>query len=298
MTNTICFQHAPGTFHNIRGKRLWIEEAGSGEPLILLSGLGPAGSHVIFHPHFDILHTEFRVIYLDLFGRGKSDQPESLSEITFEEDILDVACVINKLCPDGAHVFGFSYGGLISLKLALDYPELIKSLLLCNSLHSPYMWQKNHENINKIIENQLPDVWSEISQLRRNGYASTSPEMQSLFARGATLVRFFDPKNSEKIATEPGARNIELYPIFCGEDVDFNIGGQILMIPDFRPRLKEISMPTRVIAGRFDRALYPLLQLDFSHENISLQFLEHSGSFSFIEENEEVMNIIRTHCLS
>ncbi|MFI6602731.1 hypothetical protein ACIBHX_41305 [Nonomuraea sp. NPDC050536] len=34
---------------------LWLEEEGSGEPVLLLSGLGPAGSHVIFHPHFDAL---------------------------------------------------------------------------------------------------------------------------------------------------------------------------------------------------------------------------------------------------
>jgi pimeloyl-ACP methyl ester carboxylesterase len=35
-------------------------------------------------------------------------------------------------------------------------------------------------------------------------------------------------------------------------------------IPDFRPRLKEITMPILVRAGRYDRALYPRLQYQFT----------------------------------
>jgi proline iminopeptidase len=296
MTVSEHFQHAPGAFHDVRGKKLWVEQAGEGEALVLLAGLGPAGSHVIFHPHFDALHSEFRVIYVDLFGRGRSDRPEHLQDITFADDVLDIAYLIEQLCPEGAHIFGFSYGGLIALQLALNHPVWLKSLLLCNSLHGPDMWQKNHENINQVIRAQLPDIWSEITRLRRCGVVSTSPEMQTLFAKGSSVVRFYNPDNAVKLVTEPGARNIELYPVFCGEDVDFNIGGQLLGIPDFRPLLENITIPMRVLAGRFDRALYPLLQQDFARKNIRLLFLEKSGSFSFIEENEQVLNIIRAHC--
>lgn len=71
-------QHAPGAFHEVRGKRLWVEQAGNWQPLMLLSGLGPAGSHALFHPHFDALHADFRVIYVDLYGRGRSDKPDDL----------------------------------------------------------------------------------------------------------------------------------------------------------------------------------------------------------------------------
>jgi hypothetical protein len=39
------------------------------------------------------------------------------------------------------------------------------------------------------------------------------------------------------LATEPGARNLELYPVFVRADVDFIIGGEVARIPDFRPRL-------------------------------------------------------------
>jgi proline iminopeptidase len=44
--------HAPGRHVEVRGHRLWVEIYGDGPPLLLLAGLGPAGSHVIFHPFF------------------------------------------------------------------------------------------------------------------------------------------------------------------------------------------------------------------------------------------------------
>jgi proline iminopeptidase len=64
--------HAPGRHLRVRGHRLWIEEEGSGEPLLLLAGLGPAGSHVVFHPFFTGLADEFRVTYVDLPTAGCS----------------------------------------------------------------------------------------------------------------------------------------------------------------------------------------------------------------------------------
>jgi proline iminopeptidase len=63
-------KHAAGRFHAVRGHRLWVETEGSGERLLLLAGLGPAGSHVIFHPFFSGLTDSFQVSYLDLYGRG------------------------------------------------------------------------------------------------------------------------------------------------------------------------------------------------------------------------------------
>jgi len=77
-----------------------------------------------------------------------------------------------------------------------------------------------------------------------------------------------------------------LYPLFAGADVDFIIGGQIARIPDFRPRLKEITAPVMVLAGRYDRALYPQLQRQFTEyaPRIRLEFLERSGSFSHVQE--------------
>ncbi len=89
--------HAPGRHYEIQGHRLWVETEGDGEPLLLLAGLGPAGSHVIFHPFFTGLAGTHRVIYVDLHGRGRSDRPADLAEITFAGDVADVAGLIGEL---------------------------------------------------------------------------------------------------------------------------------------------------------------------------------------------------------
>ena len=143
--------------------------------------------------------------------------------------------MIERLDLGPVHLYGFSYGGMLGQALALDHPELVRSLVLANSLHSPEMWQLNHANINRELANQFPRVWERILELRTQGVRSTDPRLQQEFAAAARVVRFHNPDNAGLLATEPGARNIELYPLFCGDDVDFIIGGQVAGLPDFRP---------------------------------------------------------------
>jgi proline iminopeptidase len=293
--NEATVSHPPGEYHLVRGHRLWVEAEGAGEPLLLLAGLGPAGSHVVFHPFFSSLADTFRIIYVDLYGRGRSDRPDDLSSITFAEDCADVAALIDSLETGPVHVYGFSYGGLLGQALALGHAHLLRSLVLANTLHSPEMWQLNHANINRELANQDPEVWQRITELRAEGLLSTDPRMAEQFAAAARLVRFYNPDNVSLVANEPGARNFELYPVFCGPDVDFIVGGQVAHIPDFRPRLSEITVPVLVLAGRYDRALYPRLQHQFSEHDprIAVKILERSGSFSHVEEPGAVFALVR-----
>lgn len=287
--------HPDGEHHLVRGHRLWVEQEGEGEPLLLLAGLGPAGSHVVFHPFFSALADRFRVIYVDLHGRGRSDHPSDLASITFAEDVADVAALIQGLGIGPVHLYGFSYGGLLGQALALEHPQLLRSLVLANTLHSPEMWQQNHANINRELANQHPEVWQRITSLRAEGLLATDEPLAEQFHAHARLVRFYNPDNANRLANEPGARNLELYPLFCGRDIDFIIGGQVAQIPDFRPRLKEIEIPVLVLAGRYDRALYPRLQYQFSEyaPQITVKILERSGSFSHVEEPETVFALVK-----
>jgi proline-specific peptidase len=293
--NASTVSHPPGRHYQVRGHRMWVETEGDGPPLVLLAGLGPAGSHVIFHPFFSELADSYRLIYVDLHGRGRSAQPDDLTSITFADDVADVADLISQLGLGPVHLYGFSYGGLLGQALALDHPRLVRSLIIANSLHSPEMWQANHANINNELARQHPDVWDQILALRAQGLKSTDPQLAAQFAAAAQMVRFYNPDNAHLLASEPGARNLDLYPRFAGPDVDFIIGGQVARIPDFRPRLKEITMPVMVLAGRYDRALYPALQRQFIQyaPQIRLEFLEHSGSFSHVEEPGTVFALIR-----
>jgi proline iminopeptidase len=286
--------HAPGRHVPVGDTRLWIEEEGAGEPVLLLAG-GPASSHVVFHPAFGALAGSQRVIYLDYRGRGRSDPVADPSTITFAGDVADVAGLVRALGVGAVNLYGFSYGGMVAQSLALEHPELVKRLVLANTLHSAEMWQRNHENINRELELQYPEVWDQILALRAKGVRSTDPRVQQLYGVHARLVRFYDPDNAAKLPSEPGSKNAELYPVFAGDDVEFFIGGEVARLPDFRPRLHELGMPVLILAGRYDRALCPRYQLDFKRyaPQANFRWMERSGTFAHIEEPETVMDLLQ-----
>ena len=286
--------HPPGTYVHIGDTRLWVEREGEGEPLLLLAG-GPANSHLTFHPAFSALADEYEVIYVDYRGRGRSDHVADYRTITFEQDVADIEALRAALGLERLHLYGFSYGGMVAQAYALAHPDRVASLILANTVHSPEMWQKNHENINREIANQFPEVWDEILRLRAAGVRSTAPEMQALYKVHGPLVRFHNPDNAAKLLSEPGSRNMELYAVFAGDDIEFFIGGEVARLPDFRPRLAELAMPMLVIAGRYDRALYPAYQREFARyaPRAELVIMERSGSFSHIEEPEALVDLVR-----
>ena len=285
--------HVAGEYLDIPGGRLWVESEGAGEPLLLLSG-GPASSHLTFHPYFSALADQYRVLYLDYRGRGKS---ESKTAITFDGDVADIEAARVALGLEHLNIYGFSYGGMVAMAYALEHPARVRRLILANTVHSPEMWQRNHENINREIANQFPEVWQQILALRSTGVRSTDPRVQALYAVHGPLVRFYNPDNAKKLLSEPGARNAELYPVFVGDDVEFFIGGEVARLPDFRPRLAELSMPTLILAGRHDRALYPAYQIEFARYAPQARFvwMERSGTFSHIEEPDAVIALVRDH---
>ena len=294
MTNDPAIAHPPGRLLDVNGTRLWVETEGSGPPVLLLAG-GPASSHLTFHPCFSDLADSYQINYVDYRGRGRSAPVADYREVTFARDVEDMAELIRALGSGPVHLYGFSYGGMIAQALALDHPELVQNLILANTLHSPEMWQKNHENINREVELQFPEVWEQILALRAAGVRSTDPRVQDLYRVHSKLVRFYNPDHAERLLSEPSARNGELYPVFAGDDVEFFIGGEVAKLPDFRPRLKDLAMPVLVLAGRYDRALYPKYQYEFKRHAPQAEFvwMERSGTFSHIEEPGAVLALVR-----
>lgn len=77
---------------------------------------------------------------------------------------------------------------------ALAYPQSLSKLVLADTLHSAEMWQKgNNDTTNREIENQTPEVWADIQQLRAKGGKSCDAAYQEVEARiPLSLFYFFD----------------------------------------------------------------------------------------------------------
>src|SRR3954467_12773626 len=81
-------QHPAGKFLKVNGANLWVETTGKGDPLFLISG-GPGGAHIGLHS-FDSLQDVCTLVYIDNFGRGKSDTAKYASEYSVNRDVEDI----------------------------------------------------------------------------------------------------------------------------------------------------------------------------------------------------------------
>lgn len=86
----------------------------------------------------------------------------------------------------------------------------------------------------------------------------------------------------------------EAYFGIAGEDADFHLGLDMLAV-DFRPRLSELRIPTLVLAGRFDRIVFPRCTLPYKSCAPKARFVmfEKSGHLPFVEQPEETFLLLR-----
>jgi len=153
-TAPVEIKHAPGDFVVVNGAKLWYESEGKGEPFLLIAG-GPGSAHY-FEPFFSVLAASNRLIYLDAFGRGKSERAKSAKEYTFERDVEDIEGLRKALGLGKINLLGHSYGGMVAQGYALKYPDSVKRLVLADTLFSAEMWQANNDSCNYELRNNTP----------------------------------------------------------------------------------------------------------------------------------------------
>lgn len=107
-------------------------EEGSGFPVVLLHGFG--GSAFDWrHLRPRLAQAGFRVITPDMLGAGYTEKPADLP-YTIQEQARFVRELLALLGVERAVVGGNSYGGGVSLMLAIEYPDLVERLVLVDCL--------------------------------------------------------------------------------------------------------------------------------------------------------------------
>jgi pimeloyl-ACP methyl ester carboxylesterase len=123
-----------------QGAKLYWDEQGSGEPLLLIMGLSYLS--YMWHRSRPALANSYRTIALDNRGVGQSDVPPGIYSIALMAS--DAAGVVDVAGVESAHVFGVSIGGMIAQELALQCPSRVRSLILgCTAAGGPMPCRPN-----------------------------------------------------------------------------------------------------------------------------------------------------------
>src|SRR3954471_2571980 len=100
------------------GYNLHVEEVGNGFPLIVLHG-GPGMDHSMFRPYLDPLGEDFRLLYVDERGQGRSDRVDPAT-LTLEVFARDVDLLAETLDLGAFALLGHSFGAIIATKHATE----------------------------------------------------------------------------------------------------------------------------------------------------------------------------------
>lgn len=111
------------------GVKIAFQEVGSGEPLLLLMGLGAPGS--VWERHVDAYARHFRCILMDNRGAGDSDKPQGPYFLPTMAD--EAAALLDHLGITSARVAGISMGSGIAQELAIRHSAKVQSLVLVSS---------------------------------------------------------------------------------------------------------------------------------------------------------------------
>jgi pimeloyl-ACP methyl ester carboxylesterase len=171
-------------------------EAGAGEPLLLLHGLG--GHVETFHRNIPVYAKYFHVFALDAPWHGYGPQPPFNPELfpTYIDHLLDF---LDWQGIDSAHVEGQSMGGWTTLRLAHDHPDRVRKIVLTTAQgfkvtvpgvefpptpagmrrgHYPYLDDPSFENIKARVMNLVADpanMTDEMISIRQKIYQQPGP---------------------------------------------------------------------------------------------------------------------------
>jgi pimeloyl-ACP methyl ester carboxylesterase len=156
-------------YASINGLEMYYETNGTGRPLILLHG--GAGSTGMFAKLMPVLSKSRRVIAVDLQAHGRTadiDRP-----LRYELMGDDIAALSKHLALDNFDLMGYSLGGGVALRCAIQHPDVVGKLVLISTPFSREGWyheiqqamgqSSNPEAIEAMKQSPMYKVYSKIA---------------------------------------------------------------------------------------------------------------------------------------
>lgn len=252
---------------------IYYEDEGNGKETLVF-GHSMLFNLRMFDAQVEKLKNEFRCLRFDFRGHGKSEVTEDGYDLDTQTE--DIAELIKKLHCAPCHFIGFSMGGMVAMRLAIKYPELIKSLVLIDTSSEP-------EPKDNMFRNKLMLVVARYLGLRPLG-----GKVLSLFF-GKVFLK--DP-NRKKL------RKTWKMHFLANDHVGIvRAVNAILYRKGITNKLSEIDHPVTIIVGAEDQLTdISRARLMQSHlKNSTVVEVPRAGHMSPVEEPEIVTKAIYDH---
>ncbi len=260
------------------GVNIYYETHGSGEPLLLVQGLG--GCIRGWDCQVKFFAKNYKVILIDNRGAGLSDKPDE--EYSLDIFASDVKTVLDTIGERQVNILGVSMGGFIAQRFYSLFPEMVKTMILgCTGtgLNDPHHHMFSPE-LKSIIHSERND----------DNYPFLTKEMHK---------HFFHPKFRAKNTRfmEAVFRFAKLEP-----QPHHSYKRQLMACystPELSKFLDKITVPTLVIHGA-DDVVVPVANAHYLANNIpnaKLKIIPETGHMFFIEKcanfNDDVLEFLR-----
>jgi pimeloyl-ACP methyl ester carboxylesterase len=212
------------------GARIHWTSLGSGEPVVLVMGLG-CSSAMWFRVAPQLARTH-RVILIDNRGTGQTRVPFFVVH-RVSAMAADIAAVLDAAGESSAHLVGFSMGGMISQQFAVDHPGRVRSLaLLGTHCGVPWARQAQPHVLRLLFEKSRMGPEESLRAMRPHTYAAGMPDQ--LFEEDAVV----------RLANMPGPR-------------DYQAQLHALIYWSVYMHLPKLRMPTLILHGLQDELIPP-----------------------------------------
>jgi 3-oxoadipate enol-lactonase len=231
-------------------------------------------SHIMWAPQMAVLEPAYTVLRCDTRGHGKSGAP--LGPYTLQELADDALALADTLDIDRFHWVGLSMGGMIGQCLALNHPDRLMSLSLCDTAAA--------------IGEEAQPVWDErIAAARKDG-------LRALVE--GTLERWFTPA----YIRSNGPYLAEIKAQFLATPIEGFVGcSEAIRRLDYLDRLAEIHLPTLILVGEDDPGT-PVAASQMMHERITgstMAVIPSAAHLSNIEQadifNDHLTDFLKDH---
>ncbi len=234
----------------------------SGTPLVLVHGLGARGEDWAKMMPALAAHG-FHVYAPDLLGYGRSERPDVDYSISTEEDV--VVKFMQTMHLVRSDVGGWSMGGWVSMKLALDHPELVDRLVIYDSAgiyfpatfgpdlfipadaagiaHLMKMLSPHPHEVPGFVDAAI------VRRLAGNGWVVNRSMVAMTDGRDLLDFRLHDLKQPTLVVW--GAKD-ELIPLSVGKRIHELIPNSSLLVVDGCGHLAPAECPEPVVKGTVD----------------------------------------------